>query len=158
MGADTPLAVFSEKNQLLFGYFKQLFAQVTNPPIDPVREELVMSLMTFIGNPGNILTESPRNSRLIKLRHPIMTNEDLIRLKDLNLEGFRAKTVRIGFPQVGRACHTGNGAGPYLRRKRSGRQGRAPTDRFERPGPARRDTASIPSLWRYQPSTSIWWP
>ena len=101
MGADTPLAVFSEKNQLLFGYFKQLFAQVTNPPIDPVREELVMSLMTFIGNPGNILTESPRNSRLIKLRHPIMTNEDLIRLKDLNLEGFRAKTVRIGFPVQG---------------------------------------------------------
>ena len=87
MGADTPLAVFSEKNQLLFGYFKQLFAQVTNPPIDPVREELVMSLMTFIGNPGNILTENPRNSRLIKLLHPIMTNEDLIRLKDLNLEG-----------------------------------------------------------------------
>jgi hypothetical protein len=59
MGADTPLAVFSEKNQLLFGYFKQLFAQVTNPPIDPVREELVMSLMTFIGNPGNILAEIP---------------------------------------------------------------------------------------------------
>jgi len=98
MGADTPLAVFSEKNQLLFGYFKQLFAQVTNPPIDPVREELVMSLMTFIGNAGNILEETPRNSRLIKLLHPIMTNEDLIRLKDLNLEGFRAKTVGIGFP------------------------------------------------------------
>jgi len=101
MGADTPLAVFSEKNQLLFGYFKQLFAQVTNPPIDPVREELVMSLMTFIGNPGNILVESPRSSRLIKLLHPIVTNEDLIRLRDLNLEGFRAKTVHIGFPIKG---------------------------------------------------------
>ncbi len=101
MGADTPLAVFSEKNQLLFGYFKQLFAQVTNPPMDPVREELVMSLMTFIGNPGNILAETPRNSRLIKLLHPIMTNEDLIRLKDLNLEGFRARTVGIGFPVEG---------------------------------------------------------
>ena len=115
MGADTPLAVFSEKNQLLFGYFKQLFAQVTNPPIDPVREELVMSLMTFIGNPGNILVESPRSSRLIKLLHPILTNEDLIRLRDLNLEGFRAETVRIGFPIKGggvmletaldRVCH-----------------------------------------------------
>ena len=101
MGADTPLAVFSEKNQLLFGYFKQLFAQVTNPPIDPVREELVMSLMTFIGNPGNILAETPRNSRLIKLLHPIMTNEDLIRLSDLNVEGFRAETVKIGFPVEG---------------------------------------------------------
>jgi glutamate synthase domain-containing protein 2/glutamate synthase domain-containing protein 1/glutamate synthase domain-containing protein 3 len=101
MGADTPLAVFSEKNQLLFGYFKQLFAQVTNPPIDPVREELVMSLMTFIGNPGNILVESPRSSRLIKLLHPILTNEDLIRLRDLNMEGFRAKTVGMGFPTKG---------------------------------------------------------
>jgi len=101
MGADTPLAVFSEKNQLLFGYFKQLFAQVTNPPIDPVREELVMSLMTFIGNPGNILAESPRSSRLIKLLHPIVTNEDLIRLRDLNLDGFRAETVHIGFPVKG---------------------------------------------------------
>ncbi len=101
MGADTPLAVFSEKNQLLFGYFKQLFAQVTNPAIDPVREELVMSLMTFFGNPGNILDEKPGHSRLIKLLHPIITNEDLIRLKDLNLEGFRAQTVRMGFPVKG---------------------------------------------------------
>ncbi len=101
MGADTPLAVFSEKNQLLFGYFKQLFAQVTNPPIDPVREELVMSLMTFIGNPGNILAESPRGSRLIKLLHPILTNEDLIRLRDLNVAGFRAETVKMGFPVKG---------------------------------------------------------
>jgi len=98
MGSDTPLAVFSEKSQLLFSYFKQLFAQVTNPPIDPVREDLVMSLMTFIGNPGNILSEVPRNSRLIKLMHPILANEDLRRIRNLNLEGFRPTTLPIGFP------------------------------------------------------------
>ena len=101
MGADTPLAVFSEKNQLLYAYFKQLFAQVTNPAIDPVREELVMSLMTFIGNPGNILTEIPQNSRLIKLQHPILANEDLRRIKNLNIDGFRSKTLTLGFGAEG---------------------------------------------------------
>jgi glutamate synthase domain-containing protein 2/glutamate synthase domain-containing protein 1/glutamate synthase domain-containing protein 3 len=101
MGADTPLAVLSEKNQLLYGYFKQLFAQVTNPPIDPVREELVMSLMTFIGNPGNILSEGPQNSRLIKLLHPILSNEDLRRIQELDLKGFRSKTLPMGFQAGG---------------------------------------------------------
>jgi len=101
MGADTPLAVLSERNQLLYSYFKQLFAQVTNPPIDPVREELVMSLMTFIGNPGNILSEVPRNSRLIKLRHPILANEDLVRLRDMNVHEFRSATMALGFPAGG---------------------------------------------------------
>ena len=97
MGADTPLAVFSEKNQLLYSYFKQLFAQVTNPAIDPVREELVMSLMTFIGNRGNILSEIPQNSRLIKLTHPILANEDLKRIKELNIDGFNPVTIAMGF-------------------------------------------------------------
>ncbi|MCP4667031.1 MAG: glutamate synthase large subunit, partial [Deltaproteobacteria bacterium] len=97
MGADTPLAVFSEKSQLLYDYFKQLFAQVTNPAIDPVREELVMSLMTFIGNPGNILSEVPQNSRLIKLLHPILSNEDLARIRHLKKEGFRSVVLPMGF-------------------------------------------------------------
>jgi glutamate synthase domain-containing protein 2/glutamate synthase domain-containing protein 1/glutamate synthase domain-containing protein 3 len=101
MGADSPLAVLSERNQLLFNYFKQLFAQVTNPAIDPVREELVMSLMTFIGNTGNILSEVPQNSALIKLRHPFLSNEDLIRLKNFQGARFKAKTVSIGFPAGG---------------------------------------------------------
>jgi glutamate synthase domain-containing protein 2/glutamate synthase domain-containing protein 1/glutamate synthase domain-containing protein 3 len=101
MGADMPLAVFSEKPQMLYTYFKQLFAQVTNPPIDPVREELVMSLMTFIGNPGNILSEVPQNSHLIKLRHPILANEDLRRIKALNIKGFRSTTFPMGFPTGG---------------------------------------------------------
>ncbi|MBW2283050.1 MAG: glutamate synthase large subunit [Deltaproteobacteria bacterium] len=101
MGADSPLAVFSEKNQLLFNYFKQLFAQVTNPAIDPVREELVMSLMTFIGNPSDILSEAPQSSRLVKLLHPILSNEDLERVKNLNVDGFRSETIPIGFPADG---------------------------------------------------------
>ncbi len=99
MGTDTPLAVFSDQPQLLFSYFKQMFAQVTNPPIDPIREELVMSLMTFIGNPSNILSEVPQHARLIKLRHPILSNEDLARIRDLNLPDFSVKAFRIGFPR-----------------------------------------------------------
>ncbi len=105
MGADTPPAVLSEKSQLLYGYFKQLFAQVTNPPIDPVREELVMTLMTFIGNPGNILSEVPANARLIKLVHPILADEDLERIKNIKEEGFRAAIVKMGFPRQGKGRH-----------------------------------------------------
>ncbi len=101
MGTDTPLAVFSEKSQLLYNYFKQLFAQVTNPPIDPVREELVMSLMTFMGNHGNILSETPGHSRLIKLNHPVITNEDLKRLRQFKKSEFRTSTIQIGFPAGG---------------------------------------------------------
>ena len=99
MGSDYPHAVLSEKNQLLYNYFKQLFAQVTNPAIDPVREELVMSLMTFIGNPGNILSETPRNSRLIKLLHPILSNDDLELIQRLKRGGFQSAVVPIGFPR-----------------------------------------------------------
>ncbi len=101
MGTDTPLAVFSEKPQLLFSYFKQLFAQITNPPIDPIREELVMSLMTFIGNPSNILLEIPQYARLIKLRHPFLSNEDLDQIRGLELKDFSSATLSIGFPANG---------------------------------------------------------
>ncbi|HOD12062.1 MAG TPA: glutamate synthase large subunit [Candidatus Omnitrophota bacterium] len=101
MGADTPLAVLSDKPQLLYWYFKQLFAQITNPAIDPIREELVMSLMTFMGNPGNILSEIPQNSRLIKLAHPIFSNEDLERIQSLNLEEFWTTTLQMGFSSHG---------------------------------------------------------
>ena len=101
MGHDVPLAILSEKPQLLVHYFKQLFAQVTNPPIDPIREELVMSLMTFIGNPPNILTEVPSHARLIKLRHPVLADEDMTRIRSMNIPGFRAKTLGTGFTPTG---------------------------------------------------------
>ncbi|MBF0385822.1 MAG: glutamate synthase large subunit [Candidatus Omnitrophica bacterium] len=101
MGCDTPLAVLSEKPQLLYMYFKQLFAQITNPAIDPIREELVMSLMTFMGNAANILKEVPENARLIKLQHPILTNEDLERIRKLKVKKFSSADIKIGFKAAG---------------------------------------------------------
>ena len=84
MGTDTPLACLSEKPQLLYGYFKQLFAQVTNPPLDANFEELVTSLYTYLGREGNLLDESPKACRLVKLKQPILTNADLERLRELS--------------------------------------------------------------------------
>ena len=95
MGNDAALAVLSKKPRLLFDYFKQLFAQVTNPPIDPIREELVMSLMTYIGNVGNILSETPEHAHLVKLRRPVLTDDDLRRIK--KVPDFPAKTFPIFF-------------------------------------------------------------
>ncbi len=101
MGCDTPPAVCSERPQLLFNYFKQLFAQVTNPAIDPARETLVMSLMTFIGNAPDILEERPEQARLIKLRLPILTHQDLDLLRASRHPDFRAQTLSCGFPARG---------------------------------------------------------
>ena len=98
MGNDTPLAVLSDKPKLLFNYFKQLFAQVTNPAIDPIREQLVMSLMSYIGKEANLLEETPKNARLLKLSRPILTNDDLVKLKSSQKESFLTKTIPIIFP------------------------------------------------------------
>jgi len=108
MGADQPLAVLSEKPQLFYWYFKQLFAQVTNPPIDPIREELVMSLMTFIGISDSVLTETPQHARLVKLKYPILSNEDLERIHQLNLPDFKNHILTIGFdrPASGKSLET----------------------------------------------------
>ncbi len=99
MGNDAALAVLSSKPQLLFSYFKQLFAQVTNPPIDPIREELVMSLTTYIGNKGNILAETSEQARLIKLERPVLTDDELRRLAEVDKRGFRSRVLSIGFPE-----------------------------------------------------------
>ena len=93
MGNDAPLAVLSDQNQLLFNYFKQLFAQVTNPPLDAIREELVTSLGAFIGSEQNLFDETPLHSRQLKLRSPIIDNEGLARIKGLNLPGLRSVTL-----------------------------------------------------------------
>ncbi len=93
MGNDAPLAVLSNQPNLLFNYFKQLFAQVTNPPIDPLREGLVMSLMMFTGRRGNFLEESPEHCRQLKLPHPILTNEDINRLRSVKRNDFKVETV-----------------------------------------------------------------
>ena len=98
MGADTPLAVLSDRPQLLFRYFKQLFAQVTNPPIDPIREKLVMSLVTHIGPKANLMQELPESCRRIKIRQPVLTNAELQKIRELSDPHFRSKTLRMLFP------------------------------------------------------------
>ncbi len=100
MGNDAALAILSERPQLLFDYFKQQFAQVTNPPIDPIREQLVMSLTTFIGNPANVLDETPQMARIIKLARPILTLSDLEALKSNKEEDFRCITLPTGFSSL----------------------------------------------------------
>ncbi|HOQ04119.1 MAG TPA: glutamate synthase large subunit [Anaerohalosphaeraceae bacterium] len=97
MGNDTPLAVLSDRPCLLFDYFKQLFAQVTNPPIDPLREGLVMSLMTYTGRRLNLLEETPQHCRQLKLPHPILTNEDMVRLRSAQRKDFKVVTVSTLF-------------------------------------------------------------
>ena len=93
MGTDTPLACLSDRPQPLFNYFKQLFAQVTNPPIDPIREELVMSLISYIGTERNILDEKPENCHTLRLPHPILSNRDLEKLRRVSSGDLLATTL-----------------------------------------------------------------
>src|SRR5512142_1765001 len=93
MGTDTPLACLSDRPQPLFNYFRQLFAQVTNPPIDPIREQLVMTLTSYIGTERNILAEEPQNCHTLKLPHPILSNRDCERLRRVSWGDFLATTI-----------------------------------------------------------------
>jgi glutamate synthase (ferredoxin) len=97
MGTDTPLAVLSDKPQLLYNYFKQLFAQVTNPPIDALREEIITSTETFIGSEGDLINPKPESCCQIKLKYPILGNADLAKLKKIDIPGFKACTLPILF-------------------------------------------------------------
>ena len=97
MGTDTPLACLSDKPQPLFHYFKQLFAQVTNPAIDPIREELVMSLTSYIGTERNMLAETPEHCHTLKLPHPLLTNRDLEKLRRVSTGGLLATTLPMLF-------------------------------------------------------------
>jgi len=97
MGTDTPLAVLSNRPQLLYNYFKQLFAQVTNPPIDPIREDLVMSLTDYIGREGNLFDTTPEHAKMLRLESPILTNVELERLRHVNHPDFRAITLSAVF-------------------------------------------------------------
>ncbi|MGN0711556.1 MAG: glutamate synthase large subunit [Anaerovoracaceae bacterium] len=97
MGADTPLAVLSKKQTLLFDYFKQLFAQVTNPPIDAIREEIVTSTNIYLGKDGNLLKDGPENCRTLSIRNPILTNTDFMKIKNMKTEGIKVATVPITF-------------------------------------------------------------
>ena len=101
MGTDTPLAVLSQRPQLLYNYFKQLFAQVTNPPLDAIREELVTSNVTNLGAEQDLFEETPRHARQLKLDQPILTNRELQRIKDLGVPGLHAKVLPTVFRMVG---------------------------------------------------------
>ena len=98
MGTDTPLAVLSSRPQPLYNYFKQLFAQVTNPPIDSIREEMVMSLESYIGRESNLLAETPKHCHLVKLNTPFLTNDELEKLRHVAYGDFRTITIPIVFP------------------------------------------------------------
>ena len=97
MGNDAPLAVLSDQNPLLFNYFKQLFAQVSNPPLDAIREELVTSVETFIGSEGNLFEETPEHCHQLQVKEPILTNSDLEKIRAINMGKLRAKTLSTLF-------------------------------------------------------------
>ena len=95
MGVDTPLPVLSKTHHPLFHYFKQLFAQVTNPPIDAIREEVVTSTTVYVGREGNVLEEVPENCNVLKVNNPILTNTDLLKIKNMKEDGFRVEVIPI---------------------------------------------------------------
>jgi len=97
MGADNPIAVLSSRPQSLFNYFKQLFAQVTNPPVDSIREEIVMSEAVYLGSEANLLDETPEHARRLRLERPILTNLELEQIAHLNQKGLKAVTISITF-------------------------------------------------------------
>lgn len=95
MGIDTPLAALANDRQPLFNYFKQLFAQVTNPPIDSIREKIVTSTTIYVGEDGNLLEEKAENCQVIKVNNPILTNTDLMKIKSMKVEGFKVAVLPI---------------------------------------------------------------
>ena len=97
MGVDAPIAVLSKKHQNLFAYFKQLFAQVTNPPIDAIREEVVTSTTVYIGKDGNLLEEKEENCKMLQVNNPILTNTDLLKIKRMNKDGFQVAEIPITY-------------------------------------------------------------
>ena len=97
MGTDTPLAVLSEQHPPLFNYFKQRFAQVTNPPIDAIREKVVTSTSVYVGTHGNLLEDKPENCKVLKVHNPILTSTDLLKIKYMNVPGFKVATVSINY-------------------------------------------------------------
>ena len=100
MGNDTPLAVLSRRSQLLYNYFKQMFAQVTNPPIDPIREKIVMNTESLLGSEANLLDETPEHARLLRLESPTLHDADLARIRALRRPGFEVRTLSMLFDRA----------------------------------------------------------
>ena len=119
MGNDSCLACLSDKPRLIYDYFKQLFAQVTNPAIDSIREEVIMSLECYIGPEQNLLETTKEHAHRLRLPHPILSNEQMASLKHIDHRGWKAKVIDITWPKSeGQGWH-GGGAGPHLCRGRS---------------------------------------
>src|SRR5262249_16079430 len=97
MGNDSALAVLSDKPRMLYDYFRQLFAQVTNPPIDSIREEVIMSLECYVGPERNLLESTPEHAARLRMRHPILTNEEVAGIKSLDHRGWKARTIDITY-------------------------------------------------------------
>ena len=95
MGSDTPLAVLSEKTQLIYNYFKQLFAQVTNPPLDGIREEIVTDISLSLGHDKNLFDISSRQCRKLKIQNPVISNRDLHKIRQIDSKGFKSRTIKI---------------------------------------------------------------
>ena len=148
MGNDIPLAVLSNRPQLLFNYFKQAFAQVTNPPIDPIREELVMSLKTTIGKERNLLTETPDDCRQLFLTSPILTNAQLAHIKKLNQRDLKTKVISTLFD----VTEGPDAVEPALGRISAEAEKAVDEDIHSSSFP----TAAFPRPWRRCPGCSLW--
>ena len=110
MGNDAPLAVLSDQPQLLYNYFKQLFAQVTNPPIDPIREELVTASISFVGSEGDLTRPSADSCRMIKFESPLIDRKQLAQLRHIDLPGFKATRLPILFESAAGGLESGHNA------------------------------------------------
>ena len=99
MGTDTPLAVLSEYPQIFPSYFKQLFAQVTNPPLDGIREEIVTDISLALGQDRNIFERIPKHCRKLQIQNPVISNEDLEKIRNIKADGFKAQTTEILYPK-----------------------------------------------------------
>ncbi len=122
MGNDSSLACLSDQPRMLYDYFKQLFAQVTNPAIDSIREEVIMSLECYIGPEANLLETTAENAHRLLVPHPILTNEELIALKHIESlpggRGWRSRTIDITWPRSEGKAGIAQSARPHLRRGR----------------------------------------
>ena len=117
MGNDAPLAVLSDKLPLLFDYFKQMFAQVSNPPLDAIREELVTSLETTLGSEQNLFEEGPEHCRQLRLKGLLLSNREMAQVKELDLPGLRSRTLEAVFEIGGGQRRARTGPGQDMRRK-----------------------------------------
>ena len=124
MGNDTPLAVLSDRRPLLYSYFKQLFAQVTNPPIDSIREAVVMCVQSLVGSERNLLDETPEHARQLVIENPILRDDELESLRQVDSDVFMAHTIDTTWPAEEGADGLERGARADLRRGRRGARGR----------------------------------